>query len=247
MLHGKVAIVTGGAIGIGAATAHLLAKQGATVVIGDINEQAGLATAEEIGANAGQAYFRHCDVSHEADIQALVQFALDQGGLDIMINNAGIGGKPAPLHLTENHHWQRVLEIDLTGVFWGQKYASQAMLAGGKGGAIVNVASIAGVAGSPNLGPYGVAKAGVIQMSKTGAIELAPAGIRINAVCPGWTETAILDSFEPSIQERLIRSIPLKRMGTPHEIAELIVFLSSPAASFITGAEYIIDGGITSM
>lgn len=247
MLHGKVAIVTGGAIGIGAATAHLLAKQGATVIIGDINEQAGLATVEQIQTNAGQAFFRHCDVSHEADIQALVQFALDHGGLDIMINNAGIGGQPAPLHLTENHNWQRVLEIDLTGVFWGQKYASQAMLAGGKGGAIVNVASIAGVAGSPNLGPYGVAKAGVIQMSKTGAIELAPAGIRINAVCPGWTETAILDGFEPSIQERLIRSIPLKRMGTPHEIAELIVFLASPAASFITGAEYIIDGGITSM
>ena len=247
MLHGKVAIVTGGAIGIGAATAHLLAKQGATVIIGDINEQAGLATVEQIRGTAGQAYFRHCDVSQEADIQALVQFALDHGSLDIMINNAGIGGKPAPLHLTENHNWQRVLEIDLTGVFWGQKYASQAMLAGGKGGAIVNVASIAGVAGSPNLGPYGVAKAGVIQMSKTGAIELAPAGIRVNAVCPGWTETAILDSFEPSIQERLIRSIPLKRMGTPHEIAELIVFLASPAASFITGAEYIIDGGITSM
>lgn len=247
MLHGKIAIVTGGALGIGAATAQLLAKQGATVIIGDINEQDGLATVEQIRSSAGQAYFRHCDVSQETDIQGLVQFALEHGGLDIMINNAGIGGQPAPLHLTENHNWQRVLEIDLTGVFWGQKYASQAMLAGGKGGAIVNVASIAGVAGSPNLGPYGVAKAGVIQMSKTGAIELAPAGIRVNAVCPGWTETAILDGFEPSIQERLIRSIPLKRMGTPHEIAELIVFLASPAASFITGAEYIIDGGITSM
>ncbi|WP_110520192.1 SDR family NAD(P)-dependent oxidoreductase [Herpetosiphon llansteffanensis] len=247
MLHGKVAVVTGGAIGIGAATAKILAAQGATVVIGDINQQAALQTVEQIRSADGHAHFYACDVRNEADIQALVQFALEQGGLDIMINNAGIGGQPAPLHLTENHNWQRVLDIDLTGVFWGQKYASQAMLAGGKGGSIVNVASIAGVGGSPNLGPYGVAKAGVIQMSKTGAIELAPAGIRINAVCPGWTETAILEGFEPSAHERMIRSIPLKRMGTPQEIAELIVFLASPAASFITGAEYIIDGGITSM
>ncbi|MBA3470460.1 MAG: SDR family oxidoreductase [Herpetosiphonaceae bacterium] len=245
---GKTAVVTGAALGIGRETALLLGARGARVIVSDINEDAGAAAVATIEAAGGTAHFIRCDIGDEAQIQALVEQAVTLGGrLDVMVNNAGIGGKPAPLHEVSNEQWDLIIRIDLTAVFWGQKYATLAMLADGKGGSIVNVASIAGLGAAPTLGPYGPAKAGVIQLSQTGAVEVARAGIRINAVCPGWTDTAIIDNMGPDARTKLLRGIPLGRMGQPAEIAELIAFLASDAASFITGVAYQIDGGIKSV
>ncbi len=244
---GKTAVVTGAALGIGRETALMLAARGARVIVSDINEAAGAEVVELIEAAGGTAQFIRCDVGDEAQLKALVEQAVALGGrLDVMVNNAGIGGKPAPLHEVTNEQWDLIIRIDLTAVFWGQKYATLAMLADGKGGSIVNVASIAGIRAAPTLGPYGPAKAGVIQLTHTGAIEVARAGIRINAVCPGWTDTAIIDNLGDDLRPKLIRGIPLGRMGKPAEIAELIAFLASDAASFITGVAYQIDGGIKS-
>lgn len=243
----KTAVVTGAAVGIGRETAVLLAAGGARVLVADINQTEGAHTVELIESAGGTAQFIRCDVGEEAQIQTLIAQAVALGGrLDVLINNAGIGGKPMPLHEVSNEQWELIMRIDLTSVFWGQKYATRAMLADGKGGSIVNVASIAGLGAAATLGPYGPAKAGVIQLSQTGAVELGRAGIRVNAVCPGWTDTAIINNLGDDARTRLLKGIPLGRMGTPREVAELIAFLASDAASFITGVAYQIDGGIKS-
>ncbi|HEY1014920.1 MAG TPA: SDR family NAD(P)-dependent oxidoreductase [Herpetosiphonaceae bacterium] len=243
-LTGRTAVVTGAALGIGRETAKLLAARGARVIVADINRGEGEATVGQIEAAGGAAHFVSCDVGSEEQVSALVAEAVRLGGgLDVMVNNAGIGGTPGPLHAVETAAWQRVIDIDLTAVFWGQKYATRAMLDGGRGGAIVNVSSIAGIGGAAMLGAYAVAKAGVIQLTQTGALEVAKAGVRINAVCPGWTDTAILDSLGPDARPTVMRQVPMQRLGRPAEVAELIAFLASDAASFITGASYRIDGG----
>ena len=243
----KTAVVTGAAVGIGRETALLLAAGGARVLVADINQAEGAHTVDLIEAAGGTAHFIRCDVGEEAQIQTVIAQAVALGGrLDVLINNAGIGGKPMPLHEVSNEQWELIMRIDLTSVFWGQKYATRAMLADGKGGSIVNVASIAGLGAAPTLGPYGPAKAGVIQLSQTGAVELGRAGIRVNAVCPGWTDTAIINNMGDDARTRLLKGIPMGRMGTPREVAELIAFLASDAASFITGVAYQIDGGIKS-
>ena len=244
---GKTAVVTGAASGIGRATALLLAARGARVVVADINGDGAAATAQLIAAAGGAADAMPCDVAEEAQIITLVDHARQLGGrLDVMINNAGIGGMPRLLHKTTNANWHRVLAVNLTGVFWGQKYAVRAMLADRQGGAIVNVSSVAGLGGAPTLGPYGVAKAGVIQLTQTAALELAQHGIRINAVCPGWVDTPMLSHVGEEGRAALIRQVPMARLGTATEIAELIVFLASDAASFISGVAYPIDGGMRS-
>lgn len=243
----RTALVTGGAAGIGRETCVLLAQRGARVIVADIAFDAAQTVVTDIEANGGTAHAMYCDVGNEYDIQTAIQQARELGGrLDVLVNNAAIGGSPAPLHEVTNEAWERLLLLDLTSVFWGQKYASQAMLSDGKGGSIVNVSSVAGLGAAPSLGPYGVAKAGVIQMTQTGAYELARFGIRINAVCPGWTETAILENLPADTRAKLTYGIPMRRLGQPREIAELIVFLASDAASFITGVAYTADGGMKS-
>ncbi len=241
----KTALITGAAAGIGAATARLMAVQGAKILLADINSDAGQAVAEEIKAAGGSADFIACDVSDETQIMAAVKRAVAFGGrLDVMVNNAGIGGKPAPIHETDNVTWERVLRVNLTSVFWGQKHATLAMLADGKGGAIVNVASIAGIGAAANLNAYGATKAGVIQLTATGSSEVSRAGIRINAVCPGWTDTAIIADMDAATRARMVAAIPLGRLGEASEIAQLIAFLASDEASFISGVAYRIDGGL---
>lgn len=241
---GKTAIVTGAALGIGRETALTLAARGAHVLVADINEGEGLATVNLIKQAGGTAEFFPCDVGVEAHLMELVNHAVAQcGRLDVMVNNAGIGGRQGPIHEMSNTNWERVLHINLTGVFWGQKYATRAMLADGLGGAIINVSSVAGVGAAPKLAAYGVAKIGVIQLTQSGAVEVASSGIRINAVCPGWTDTAILDGFAAETRQRLVHSIPMGRLGLASEIAALIAFLASDDASFITGVAYRIDGG----
>lgn len=243
-LAGSVAFVTGAASGIGKAIAHALAGEGAHVIVSDINNDAGEQAAGEITAAGGSARFVPCDVADEASVEsAIVDVVQNEGRLNVMINNAGIGPRqPAPTWQFGVEEWDRVLAVNLRGVFLGTKHTVPVMLQQG-GGAIVNIASTAGLGASPLLGPYGAAKAAVIQLTQTAALELAKQNIRVNVICPGWTDTAILGKMQ---RDTLVRQVPLGRIGEPSEIASLAVFLASDAASFITGSAYRVDGGIRS-
>lgn len=246
-LKSKNAIVTGGALGIGKETCILLAKRGANVLVSDIKMEEGTLVVEEIQSFGGNATFLKCDVTKEDEIIELTHHFVNQNKrLDIMINNAGIANKPTFMHKVTTEVWNQLLLLDLTSVFWCQKYATKLMLADKKGGSIVNVASIAGLGASPSLGPYCVAKAGVIELTTTAALEVAKAGVRINAVCPGWTETAILDVAGERGRVAMEKNIPMGRLGKPSEVANLIAFLASEESSFITGSVYRIDGGTRS-
>ncbi|TGK48134.1 SDR family NAD(P)-dependent oxidoreductase [Leptospira bouyouniensis] len=246
-LNGKNAIVTGAALGIGKETSLLLAKKGAHVVVSDIKEKEGFAVVNEILSNGGSAEFVSCDVSQEEDIIRLTNHLPNQNKrLDIMVNNAGIANKPTFMHKVTTEVWNKLILMDLTSVFWCQKYTTKHMLDDRIGGSIINVASIAGLGASPSLGPYCVAKAGVIELSTTGALEVAKYGVRINAVCPGWTETAILDVAGERGKSAMEKNIPMGRLGKPMEVANLIAFLASDESSFITGSVYRIDGGTRS-
>lgn len=242
-LTGRVALITGAASGIGRATALALAAEGAQVIVADLSSR-GEAVVGEIGEQGGAARYVTCDVADEASIAAAVRSAIEaEGQLDIMINNAGIGGTPGPLVSIAIEDWDRIMAVNLRGVFLGIKHAARAMQ---RGGAIVNIASIAGVRGAATLGPYGASKAGVIQLTQTAAQELVQQGIRVNAICPGWVETAILGSLPEQARAQLVRSVPMKRLGQADEVARLVTFLASDAASFISGSVYTIDGGMTS-
>jgi NAD(P)-dependent dehydrogenase (short-subunit alcohol dehydrogenase family) len=246
-LRGRNALVTGAASGIGKAVALALAGEGACVIIADLNEQGGREVAAQIVEAGGSARAIACDVADEAAVEAAVMGVVEmEGRLDVMVNNAGIGGEVAPIIECQAADWDRVLAINLRGVFFGVKHAARAMLQSGvlqSGGSIVNIASIAGIGAAAKLGPYGASKAGVIQLTQTAAMELASKGIRVNAVCPGWTETPILGQFERS---DLVAQVPLRRIGRPEEIANMVVYLASDAAAFVTGSAFRIDGGIRS-
>jgi NAD(P)-dependent dehydrogenase (short-subunit alcohol dehydrogenase family) len=240
-LRDRVALITGAASGIGKAIAQALASEGARVIVADLNEQAGRAAAAQIAERA-PARFVGCDVTDEASVEAAVGSALEiEGRLDIMVNNAGIITVPASLIDSPAADWDRHFAVNMRGVFFGVKHAARAMLQ--TGGSIVNIASVAGMGGAPKLGPYGATKAAVIQLTQTAALELARHRIRVNAICPGWTNTPLLDGLE---RTKLERQIPLGRLGQPDEIAGLVVYLASDAAAFITGSALRIDGGIRS-
>ncbi|MCT8332700.1 SDR family oxidoreductase [Leptospira sp. 85282-16] len=247
ILKNKNAIVTGAALGIGRETSLLLAKRGAHVIVSDINVTEGNRVVQEIESSGGTAEFIKCDVTNEEEIITLIDtFKSKKQRLDIMVNNAGIANKPTFMHKVTTEVWNRLILMDLTSVFWCQKYATKQMLSDRIGGSIINVASIAGLGASPSLGPYCVAKAGVIELTTTGAMEVARFGVRINAVCPGWTETAILDVAGERGKEAMEKNIPMARLGKPAEVANLIGFLASEESSFITGSVYRVDGGTRS-
>ncbi len=241
-LRGRNALVTGAASGIGKAVALALAGEGACVIVADLNEQGGREVAAQIVEAGGSARAVACDVADEAAVEAAVMGVVElEGRLDVMVNNAGIGSQVAPIIECQAADWDRVLAINLRGVFFGVKHAARAMLQ--SGGSILNIASVAGMGAAAMLGPYGASKAGVIQLTQTAAIELTSKGIRVNAVCPGWTETPILGQFERS---QLVAQVPLRRIGQPEEIANMVIYLASDAAAFVTGSAFRIDGGIRS-
>ena len=246
----RVALITGGASGLGRATAQLFINEGARVVITDINAQAGAAVAEELGEHCS---FLEQDVTDEAGWQAVVAATTEShGGLHILVQSAGIG-LSKPVTEIELDEWRRVHAIDLDGVFLGCKHAIPAMAASG-GGSIINISSIAGIIAGHNMAAYNSAKAGVRHLSKSVALHCARAGnnIRCNSVHPTFIDTPILDKYKERFGTdqalaKLARQVPIGRVGQPHEVAYPILFLASEESSFITGTELVIDGGISAM
>ena len=242
-LQGKTALVTGAASGIGRAVALLYGQHGANVLVSDINEAQGQQVVEELLAAGAKARFFRADVGDPAQCEQLVQEAVAAfGALDVACNNAGISGE---LSLTADYSlagWQQVINVNLNSVFFCLKYELAAMLRQGAG-AIVNVASILGQVGAPRSPGYVAAKHGVVGLTQTAALEYSPRGIRINAVGPGYIDTPLLGQLPPAARQRLVNRHPLGRLGQAEEVAELVVWLSSDKASFVTGAYYPVDGG----
>jgi len=235
-------VITGAGGGIGRETALTLASLGAHIVVSDIDPEAAFATSKAISETGGTAYATACDVSEEGDVEGLIGFAVEMlGGLDVAINNAGIDGAAAALVDQARSNWDRVIAVNLTGVFLGMKYELPHLI--GDGGVIVNVASIAGRQGFPLMSPYVASKHGVVGLTRTAALEYGRRGVRVNAICPGVTNTAMGVDL-PGL-DQIVRRTPLKRAGEPAEMAGTIAWLCSDAASFVTGAEIVVDGGIS--
>jgi NAD(P)-dependent dehydrogenase (short-subunit alcohol dehydrogenase family) len=248
LLAGKVALVTGGASGIGRATAIAMAREGARVVVADVAEAGGAETVQRIVAAGGQAVFQRADVADAADVDALVRRAVEAyGRLDCAFNNAGIEGAVTAPHEYPDDVFDRVIAVNLKGVWLCLKAEVRQMLAQG-GGAIVNTASAAGLVGAPTIAAYDASKHGVVGLTKSFALAYARQGIRVNAVCPGIIRTPMVErSFlarDPNAAARLEASEPVGRMGTPEEVAEAVVWLCSDAASFVTGVALPVDGGM---
>lgn len=249
-LEGKVALITGAGSGLGRAMAQRFVTEGAAVLISDVNEVGAEETLAGMASeDRARAAVRRLDVTDEEQVAAAVEHAVARWGkLNVLVANAGIG-TPGFIAQMSKADWERVLAVNLTGVFLCAKHAFGAMRAAG-GGAILNTASVAGMQGTPHLGAYGVSKAGVIQLTQTLALEGARFGIRANALCPVWADTPMISEFvagsraDPEqIRARLISSIPLGRMGMPEDIANAATFLVSDEAAFITGVAFPVDGG----
>jgi len=241
---GKVAVVTGGGSGIGLATVRLLVSKGCRVMVGDLHQGSAVHLAQEFGSN--QVAFERCDVAQYSDVDHLMRSA-DQifGGIDILVNNAGVGAEIGNSVDVSPQSWQGVIEVDLHSVFYGCKSAIPFMRARG-GGAVVNVASISGLGGDYGFNAYSAAKGAVVNYTRSLALDHAADNIRVNAVCPGLIATRMTAFMEKKgILPALTQNIPLKRIGRAEEIANVVVFLSSDAASYMTGSIVVVDGGQT--
>lgn len=244
LLKDKVSIVTGAGSGIGQAIAFKFARAGATVVVSDLNEDAGLRTVNEIVQKGGAATFVKGDISKPADHEALVAETVKRhGALHVAVNNAGISGAIAPVGEYPLEGWDKVIAINLSGVFYGMRYQIPAIKAAG-GGAIVNMASILGQVGFRNSAAYVAAKHGVVGLSRSAALEYAADNIRVNAVGPAFIKTPLVtNALDEATLAALVSAHPIGRLGEPSEVAELVLWLSSEKASFVTGAYYPVDGG----
>lgn len=245
-LQDKVALITGAGSGIGEATAKTFAREGATVVVADIDDDNGRRVVEEIRQAGGRAEYTHADVGEPTDIEKMITFATDRcGRLDILHNNAlfTVVDRIGDISL---EGWKKTLDVSLTGYWYAIKMALGPMLQQGKG-AIINTASVSGLAGDYTLGAYNAVKAGVVNISRVTGIEYARKGIRCNAICPGPILTPPLKRLgasRPEIFARIKEAIPMGRYGEPQEIANVALFLASDEASFVTGAFFVADGGL---
>lgn len=251
-LEGKVALLTGAASGIGAATAELMLREGATVVATDVDVARGEALVTGLASAAAERIaFMRLDVTQETEWETvLVRVAGKFGPLDVLVNNAGVAPQLVPLAQTSLDEWRRVMAVNLDGAFLGVKHAIRAMT--GRGGAIVNVSSVAGLIGAPLNGAYSPAKAGVLLLTKSAALECAQLRppIRVNAVHPGYIRTEMTGSISGTLgaerfERRVRNTVPLGHMGEPADIAEAIVFLACDQSRFATGSSLVIDGGWT--
>jgi NAD(P)-dependent dehydrogenase (short-subunit alcohol dehydrogenase family) len=242
---GKVALVTGGASGIGEACVMTFARAGAKVVVADLNAELGERTVAAVKEAGSDAIFVKVDVGRPEEVEQMVEATIQTfGRLDIAINNAGIGGEPNPTGSYSIDGWRKVIDINLNGVFYCMRYEIPRMLE--NGGAIVNMASILGSVGFATAPAYVAAKHAVVGLTKTAALEYAKQGIRVNAVGPGFIKTPLLDvNLDDATQAYLASLHAVGRMGNSQEVAGVVAFLSSEEASFVTGAYYLVDGGYT--
>ncbi len=244
---GKVALVTGAASGIGRATALRLAQDGARVIVADVKVKGGEETVGLVEAAGGMATFSRADVAQADEVEALVRHAVAvHGRLDIGINNAGIGSNWARVTDISIEDWHRVMAVNLHGVFYCMQHEIRQMLSQGSG-VIVNLSSIAGLKGLANSAAYSASKHGVIGLTRTAALEVARNNIRINAVCPVFARTPMLEELfavNPTYEERLVKNIPMRRYGTPEDVAGVVAWLCSEDAGFLTGHALPLDGGI---
>jgi NAD(P)-dependent dehydrogenase (short-subunit alcohol dehydrogenase family) len=241
----KVALVTGSASGIGRTTAQFYAREGAKVVVSDVDMNGGKETVEMIKSDGGEAIFIEADVSRPEDCESLVQSTVDEfGRLDIACNNAGIGGEQNPTADYSIEGWQKLISINLSGVFYCMKYEIPAMLETGAG-SIVNIASILGKVGFAGSPAYVTSKHGVVGLTQNAAVEYGQSGIRVNEIGPGFIHTPMIADLaeDKETNEKLVALHPIGRLGKPEEVAELVIWLSSEKASFVTGSYYPIDGG----
>ena len=247
-VKGKVALVSGGGSGIGAATAVLLARRGASVVVSDINEKAAQATVDKIISAGGNAAAFKANVAVAADAEATVEFAKKTfGGLHLAFNNAGIVGPEKLIGELSPEGWKSVIDINLNGVFYGLRYEIPAILESG-GGAIVNTSSIAGLIGISNIGAYVASKHAVAGLTKSASLDYATKGIRINSVHPGYIDTPLIAPWtDTDLKTTLIGLHPIGRLGKAEEVANVVAFLLSDEASFMNGAQIAVDGGYTTV
>ena len=246
LLEGKVALVTGGAMGIGKTTALVFAREGARVVVVDIVTEGGEETVQLIKEAGGDALFVKCDVTNAKDVEAMVIKAVDTyGRLDCAFNNAGIAIPGTTVECSEED-WDRVLSVNLKGVWLCMKYEISQMLTQG-GGVIVNTSSVGGLVGTPGIAAYTASKHGVVGLTRTAALEHVTAGIRVNAVCPGSVPTPMLDPVvnHPELKAMLESKHPMGRFATTEEIAEAVIWLCSDRASYVTGVAFPVDGAVT--
>nr|ABZ10145.1 putative short chain dehydrogenase [uncultured marine microorganism HF4000_APKG10H11] len=247
-LQNKVSIVTGGSIGIGKAIAELYSDEGATVIIADVNEEQGKKTVDNINQKGGNAIFIKTDVSNEREVDEMIKMVVGKfKKIDILCNNAGIVGT-GTICDTDTEEWDRIMNVNMKGVFLCIKYVIPVMMKTG-GGSIVNLSSISGLTAFPSLTAYSASKAGVILITKTVAIDYGKHNIRVNAICPSNIETPMFEELLEGLpdpnqaRKNLLDMIPMKRFGTPEDVAKIALFLASDESSFVTGEYIMVDGG----
>lgn len=248
ILENKHILITGGASGIGAATARLVASRGAKVLVSDLNQQQGEELVAQIGKEGGVATYMPVDVSDPESVTVLFSQAKTvYGPVNVAINNAGIDHKPTPMHLADDAVFQQNVAVNLAGVWYCMKQEILQMLENG-GGHVINIASVAGLHSAPTIAAYSATKHGVIGLTKSAAVEYAKANIRVNAVCPSFIRTPMVENVLANVDERvrnaMIKANPMKRLGEVHEVAGALAWLCSDESSFMTGQSLVLDGGM---